>query len=132
MKSLTATYLSRLMTVCAMLCMAAMLHAGFAAVQSNVLNIQHMVSGDMQLADGGWAKACDGQVDDCDGHLVPESHDGGPVHHHHAGGETQFGTPAGGFPIEAIAYAVALDLRPGNNARLAGRYVGIPDQPPRA
>lgn len=126
------TFLSRLLAACTLLCMVLMLHGGFAEVQSVVLNIQHAASGDLQLADGGWAEACDGELDDCDGHIVA-SHgdDGGPIHHHHPSGETPAGAVADKSPLHVVAYATALDLRPGDVARLAGRSVSTPDQPPR-
>ncbi len=128
----SGTFLSRLLAACTVLCMVLMLHGGFAGLQSAILNIQHAASGDLQLADGGWVKACDGELDDCDGHVVaPHGDDGGPIHHHHASGETPSGAVADEAPLHVVIYATALDLWPGDVTRLAGRYVGAADQPPR-
>lgn len=127
------TLLSRLLAICAMLCMAVTLHAGFAAIQSKILNAQHLASGDLHLADGGWATGCDGAHDDCDDHLVaPHAHDGGPIHHHHSAGETQFAVVITATESLSTSYSTPLDVRPGEAAPLNGQSTATPDQPPRA
>lgn len=124
---------SRLWAFCAVLCMAAMLNAGFASVRVTALNIQHQASGDIELADGGWVSACAGGSDDCAGHLDdgPAHSDTIPLHHHHHSAETDSGPLP---PVSRIPVATAragLALRPGAATALSGRSLTTPDQPPR-
>jgi len=127
------TVLSRLITLCAMLCMAATLCAGFASVQNSILNLQHQASGDIKLADGGWVKACIGALDDCDGHIEAiEIHDDGMgPHHHHHGQEAPSALPAQGSRFPPAILAACDNLKPGRAAALNGRSPGTLDQPPR-
>lgn len=133
MTPIPGTVLSRLMALCAMLCMAATLCAGFSSVRNSVLNLQHQASGDIKLADGGWVKACTGALDDCDGHIeaVPVHDDGMGPHHHHHGNEAPSALPAQGSRFSAAVLTLREDLKPGRAAALDGRSPGTLDQPPR-
>ncbi|EGF92640.1 hypothetical protein ABI_10770 [Asticcacaulis biprosthecium C19] len=122
------------MAFCVFLCMAATLNTGFARIQSDQLNLQHRASGDIELADGGWLKACDGERDDCDGHIAPVDihHDDMGLSHHHHHSET----PSAPLPQKALlattGLSAPLDLRQGKTSMPTGLSTPTPDQPPRA
>jgi hypothetical protein len=115
-----------------MLCMAATLHAGFSAAQNDIMNLQHQVSGDAKLADGGWAP-CAADDHDCDGHveLAGTDDDGVGLNHHHHPSEGPSAAIVASGTLLPAALAEALILRPSAVSPLAGRSPGTLDQPPR-
>jgi hypothetical protein len=122
-----STFLSRLMAICSMLCVVAVLNAGFIAVQNDVKELQHQASGDVRLTDGGW-QACE----DCDGHLTADPHSKGiDLRHHHNAGETPSALlpMAGNLPL--AYYATVQVMRPGRVQALASLTPATPDHPPR-
>ena len=132
MRKTPNTLLSRLLAVCAMLCMAATLNAGHVAAQNGLFNLQHQISGDLKAADGGWA-ACADADHGCDGHLSSaDAHgDGVGLHHHHHVTELPSGPLPSVSRVPAASLASIMTLRPGVAHSLAGRSPATLDQPPR-
>ncbi|GGZ34375.1 hypothetical protein [Asticcacaulis endophyticus] len=124
------TFSKRVVALCTLLCMAAVLNAGFVSMQNATLDIRHAASGDVKLADGGWVETC--AADDCHSHVEPPEHihDGFDLHHHHS---SDVPTP----PLERRSeipqtiLATVADLIPAAMAVPAGHIPHMPDQPPR-
>lgn len=126
--------LSSLRAFSTILCMVAMVFGGMATVQSSLRNLEHQISGDLKLPDGGWLSACDG-TDECQGHVEPMPVEVGndPIglHHHHHFSDSGSGILSTSHIAEQSSRVARIQLRPGEDHNLAGRFSPSIDQPPR-
>lgn len=135
MQSVPRTLISRLVAFSAMLCMVAVVMAGFESGHSALQILEHQVAGDQQLADGGWAATCSDKDGQCVGHLgtgETSTNDLVTIHHHHHNSSE---VPQG-LAVRSQNDSISLALTqvkfvPAQASPLADLWADLPFQPPR-